>query len=159
MLLVWNSSFSIICCVAVLYGLASSIHPNLCHAQAHYSCFIICHVPSQCFSYSFFIYSTNTWRKGFYRNNSLPLMVQHACRIEGTLGWGKELFSRQVEVHGGEVKEANVRAWQSPGHPIPILYCTAIYGLFLLLTDKMKNTAMFFTVVLTKSCMFFLKWL
>lgn len=35
------------------------------------------------------------------------------------------------------MKEANVRALQSPGHPTPVLYC--IYGLFLLQTDKMKH--------------------
>lgn len=38
------------------------------------------------------------------------------------------------------MKEANVRAWQSPSHSaIPIPYCTVIYGLFLLQTDKMKH--------------------
>lgn len=37
------------------------------------------------------------------------------------------------------MKEANVGAWQSSSHPIPILYCTVIYGLFLFQTDKTKH--------------------
>lgn len=37
------------------------------------------------------------------------------------------------------MKERNVRAWQSPGHPIPVLYCTVTCGLFSLQTDKMKH--------------------
>jgi len=32
-----------------------------------------------------FYLAANTWRKGFYSNNSLPLVVPHTCRIEGTL--------------------------------------------------------------------------
>lgn len=67
-------------------------------------------------------------------------MVQHTCRIEGiTPLYNGVKNSLTDRLKSREVKETNVRTWQSPGHSIPILYCIVIYGLFSLQTDKMKH--------------------
>lgn len=92
-LLVWNTGFSIICCVAILCGLTFSVHPDLRHAQAHCAWVLASSPPMFHLSVSVF-YFTHTCRRGLLSSGGLPLTVQDTCRTEGTLLHGKELFKR-----------------------------------------------------------------